>query len=106
MVVVLYNGSLTDIDLASDPKTRIYLPFILVNTKINTVINCEVSSDRMKYFFNFSQPFAIHDDNEIMRRMGMLALSSPLSIPYCEGWPREKPLGTSSRSCRLFRLSL
>jgi len=56
---------------STDAKNRIYLPFIVVNTKSNTVINCEVVSDRSRYFFNFSQPFAIHDDNEILRRMGM-----------------------------------
>lgn len=54
-------------------KARIYLPFIVVNTKAQTVINCEVAHDRSKYFFNFSNPFEIYDDNEVLKRMGLSA---------------------------------
>ena len=42
---------------------RIDLPFIIVNTKNTTVIECEVAEDRSAYFFNFSLPFEIHDDS-------------------------------------------
>eukprot|EP01112_Ceratiomyxa_fruticulosa_P002142 TRINITY_DN1226_c0_g1_i4.p1 TRINITY_DN1226_c0_g1~~TRINITY_DN1226_c0_g1_i4.p1 ORF type:complete len:456 (+),score=100.76 TRINITY_DN1226_c0_g1_i4:255-1622(+) len=52
-------------------SSRINLPFIVVNTRAQTVINCEVAHDRSKYFFNFSHPFEIHDDSEILRRMGL-----------------------------------
>eukprot|EP00026_Physarum_polycephalum_P012815 Phypoly_transcript_13149.p1 GENE.Phypoly_transcript_13149~~Phypoly_transcript_13149.p1 ORF type:complete len:269 (+),score=52.80 Phypoly_transcript_13149:227-1033(+) len=59
-------------DYAATPmKNRIYLPFIVVNTKSQTVINCEVAHDRTKYFFNFSNPFEIYDDNEVLKRMGL-----------------------------------
>lgn len=30
-----------------------------------------MAEDRSEYFFNFSQPFEIHDDNEVLRRMGL-----------------------------------
>jgi hypothetical protein len=35
------------------------------------VIECEVADDRSAYFFNFSMPFEIHDDSEILKRMGL-----------------------------------
>eukprot|EP01133_Synstelium_polycarpum_P010855 gene10855-12645_t len=48
---------------------RIHLPFIVVNTKNTTVINCEVEGDRSRYFFNFSQPFELHEDNDLVKRL-------------------------------------
>eukprot|EP00013_Stygamoeba_regulata_P028468 CAMPEP_0177660262 /NCGR_PEP_ID=MMETSP0447-20121125/17932_1 /TAXON_ID=0 /ORGANISM="Stygamoeba regulata, Strain BSH-02190019" /LENGTH=522 /DNA_ID=CAMNT_0019165287 /DNA_START=129 /DNA_END=1694 /DNA_ORIENTATION=- len=50
---------------------RIYLPFILINTKSSTVIDCQMTKDRTEYFFDFSAPFEIHDDSEILKRMGV-----------------------------------
>ncbi|GMH72030.1 hypothetical protein TL16_g05809, partial [Triparma laevis f. inornata] len=50
---------------------RIPLPFIVVNTSQSTIINCEMGSDRTDLFFNFSKPFEINDDNEILKRLGM-----------------------------------
>jgi hypothetical protein len=56
----------------SSMESRIELPFIIVNTKNTTVIECEVADDRSAYFFNFSLPFEIHDDSEILKRMGLM----------------------------------
>ncbi|KAH9141131.1 hypothetical protein LEN26_005250 [Aphanomyces euteiches] len=53
------------------PLSRISLPFILVNTSKETVIQCEMSEDRQDIFFNFSGPFEINDDSEILKRMGL-----------------------------------
>jgi hypothetical protein len=53
----------------SSIETKINLPFIIVNTRSNTVIECEVADDRSAYFFNFSLPFEIHDDSEILKRI-------------------------------------
>jgi len=50
---------------------RIPLPFIVVNTRKETVIDCEIAEDRQEIFFNFSSPFEIHDDTEILTRMRM-----------------------------------
>lgn len=50
---------------------RIPLPFIVVNTRKETVIDCEMAEDRQEIFFNFSSPFEIHDDTEILTRMHM-----------------------------------
>ena len=56
---------------APAPDAGIPLPFIVVNTSQSTVINCEMGSDRTDVFFNFSKPFEINDDFEILKRMGM-----------------------------------
>lgn len=50
---------------------RIFLPFIAVNTGKDTVIQCEMSEDRQDIFFNFSAPFEIHDDTDILRRLNL-----------------------------------
>mmetsp|Transcript_43653 Transcript_43653/g.64031 ORF Transcript_43653/g.64031 Transcript_43653/m.64031 type:complete len:371 (-) Transcript_43653:460-1572(-) len=50
---------------------KIPLPFIVVNTSDQTVIQCEMGPDRVEVFFNFSKPFEINDDNEILKRLGL-----------------------------------
>jgi len=52
-------------------ESRIFLPFITVNTKRETVIDCQMAQDHTEYFFDFSLPFEINDDNEILHRMGL-----------------------------------
>ena len=56
---------------AAAPASRIALPFIVVNTRKETVIDCEMAEDRQEIFFNFSAPFEIHDDSETLKRMNM-----------------------------------
>jgi len=63
---LIAKNSKTDVS-STDP--RIHLPFIIVNTRSKTVIDCEVADDRSAYLFNFSLPFEIHDDSEILKRM-------------------------------------
>lgn len=72
---------------------RVQLPFIVIHTKKDTgttrfltpdvtlslAIECEMSEDRTEYFFDFSAPFSIHDDNEILKRMGFGADQPPSS---------------------------
>lgn len=63
---------------------RISLPFIIISTKKDTVIQCEMSEDRQDIFFNLSGPFEIHDDNEVLRLLGMQSTSKgqlPKLIP-------------------------
>lgn len=50
---------------------QIALPFIVVNTKKETVIDCEMAEDKQEIFFNFSAPFEIHDDSETLKLMNM-----------------------------------
>ncbi|KAM9468491.1 transcription factor Dp-2 isoform 2-T4 [Clarias gariepinus] len=53
------------------PGSVIQLPFIILNTDVRTVIDCSISSDKCEYLFNFDNMFEIHDDIEILKRMGM-----------------------------------
>jgi len=53
------------------PSTCIHLPFIIVNTSKKTVIDCSISSDKSEYLFNFDEAFEIHDDIEVLKRMGL-----------------------------------
>ncbi|XP_069070030.1 transcription factor Dp-2 isoform X2 [Pleurodeles waltl] len=52
-------------------NSTIQLPFIIVNTSKRTVIDCSISSDKFEYLFNFDNAFEIHDDIEVLKRMGM-----------------------------------
>ncbi|KAI4890253.1 hypothetical protein NFI96_014027 [Prochilodus magdalenae] len=53
------------------PGSVIQLPFIILNTDVRTVIDCSISSDKCEYLFNFDNMFEIHDDIEVLKRMGM-----------------------------------
>ncbi|XP_051982435.1 transcription factor Dp-1b [Xyrauchen texanus] len=52
-------------------NTVIHLPFIIINTSKRTVIDCSISNDKFEYQFNFDNMFEIHDDVEVLKRMGM-----------------------------------
>ncbi|GAB6020362.1 Transcription factor Dp-2 [Chamberlinius hualienensis] len=54
-----------------NPNTAIQLPFIIVNTSKQTVIDCSISGDKMEYLFKFDNTFEIHDDIEVLKRMGL-----------------------------------
>ncbi|KAI7685833.1 Transcription factor Dp-1, partial [Sarcoptes scabiei] len=54
-----------------DPNSIIKLPFVIVNTDRKTMIDCSISNDKSEYLFNFSSTFEIHDDFEVMKRMGL-----------------------------------
>jgi len=62
------------------PNSTVQLPFIIVNTSKKTVIDCSISNDKMEYLFNFDDTFEIHDDIEVLKRMGLaLGLESGAS---------------------------
>lgn len=48
---------------------RIPLPFIVINTNKDTIVECEMAENQTDIFFNFNNTFEIHDDNEILKRM-------------------------------------
>ncbi|XP_798717.1 transcription factor Dp-1 [Strongylocentrotus purpuratus] len=61
-------------DTGASPPTSnsaIHLPYIIVNTSKKTVIDCSISNDKYEYLFNFNDTFQIHDDIEVLKRMGM-----------------------------------
>jgi len=51
--------------------STIQVPFIILSTGPNTEIGLTVSSDKTKYEFTFDDMFEIHDEFEILRKMGM-----------------------------------
>lgn len=53
------------------PNTLIHLPFIIIHTSKRTVIDCSISNDKFEYLFNFDSMFEIHDDVEVLKRMGL-----------------------------------
>jgi len=50
---------------------KIPVPFIIVNTDSRAVVQCEMCPKRANISFDFSLPFEINDDNEILKRLGM-----------------------------------
>ncbi|XP_044288609.1 transcription factor Dp-2 isoform X1 [Varanus komodoensis] len=56
---------------APQVNSTIQLPFLVINTSKKTVIDCSISSDKFEYLFDFDNTFEIHDDTEILKRMGM-----------------------------------
>ncbi|XP_020815604.1 transcription factor Dp [Drosophila serrata] len=54
------------------PNASIQLPFIIVNTHKSTKINCSVTNDKSEYIFKFDKTFEMHDDIEVLKRMGLL----------------------------------
>jgi len=50
---------------------KIPLPFIVVNTAENAVIQCEMNQDKTDVMLDFNMPFEINDDNEILKRLGL-----------------------------------
>mmetsp|Transcript_29851 Transcript_29851/g.62798 ORF Transcript_29851/g.62798 Transcript_29851/m.62798 type:complete len:499 (-) Transcript_29851:18-1514(-) len=80
---------------SSSKKTedvKIPLPFIVVNTHAKAEIECEMCPQETNVSFDFSHPFEINDDNEILKRLGMNYTSKAAlqrSLPpdlyaYCE----------------------
>jgi len=62
---------------------KIPLPFIVVNTSSDAVIQCNMSRDLTDVMFDFSKPFEINDDNTILKRLGMYATENDLLYCCC-----------------------
>lgn len=70
--LVTRNKEAEERGLVPSQNSAIQLPFITVNTHKKTQINCSISDDKSEYFFSFDDKFEIHDDIEILKRMGLL----------------------------------
>lgn len=55
-----------------NPNAIIKLPFIIITTDKKTVIDCSISDDRTEYLFNLDNAFGLHDDVEVLKRMGLV----------------------------------
>lgn len=56
-----------------NPNAIIKLPFIIITTDKKTVIDCSISNDRSEYLFNLDNAFGLHDDVEVLKRMGLVS---------------------------------
>uniref|UniRef100_A0A023GFL4 Transcription factor n=2 Tax=Amblyomma TaxID=6942 RepID=A0A023GFL4_AMBTT len=65
------NKSLERSRQAPAQASTIPLPFIIINTNKQNVIDCSISSDKSEYLFHFDGTFEIHDDIEVLKRMGL-----------------------------------
>ncbi|XP_055593095.1 transcription factor Dp-1 [Uranotaenia lowii] len=70
--LVARNQENEDRGLVPNPSSAIQLPFIIVNTDKKTHINCSISNDKSEFSFDFDNAFEIHDDLEVLKRMGLL----------------------------------
>ncbi|KAI6226232.1 hypothetical protein M3Y99_01312500 [Aphelenchoides fujianensis] len=52
-------------------QSILFLPFIILNTERETNVDCAISHDKTEYAMTFDRPFEIHDDIEVLKRMGM-----------------------------------
>lgn len=55
---------------AAAPDQRVQLPFIVVQTARDAAIQCQMTEDKTEYVFEFDQPFSVHDDVELLKRLG------------------------------------
>jgi hypothetical protein len=78
----------------------LYLPYIIVSTDKKTMVECAIAPDkfvtipkckyksncqfRSEYWFNFDRPFEIHDDIEVLKRLGLA-----YGIDRCEVMPEN-----------------
>jgi hypothetical protein len=69
-----------------DPTARVLLPFLLVRTKAQCVINCEVDETHTEYFLNFTMPFEIQDDHSVLAQLG---LSTGVVLPTLEEYATQ-----------------
>ncbi|XP_018021569.1 transcription factor Dp-1 [Hyalella azteca] len=53
------------------PNTSIPLPFVVVTTANTTTIDCSIANDKTEYLFSFDGTFEVHDDIEVLKRMGL-----------------------------------
>lgn len=55
--------------------TKIPIPFIIISTDKDTIVQAEMNEDRSDIFFNFTQEFKIHDDEEVCRQLNVHKVS-------------------------------
>lgn len=68
---ITHQDSQDSCDVKEIIGEKIPLPFLIVNTDSRAVAQCEMCPERTNVSFDFSLPFEINDDNEILKRLGM-----------------------------------
>uniref|UniRef100_A0A182M376 E2F/DP family winged-helix DNA-binding domain-containing protein n=1 Tax=Anopheles culicifacies TaxID=139723 RepID=A0A182M376_9DIPT len=69
--LIARNKSNEERGLVPNPSSAVQLPFIIVNTDRKNYINCNISNDKSEYSFKFEDSFEIHDDVQILKRIGL-----------------------------------
>ena len=69
--VALMTTQQNQVAHAENDTEKIPLPFIVVNTNHQAVIQCEMCPQKTNVSFDFTMPFEINDDNEILKKIGM-----------------------------------
>ena len=64
-------NSSNNLNEAAVPQDKLLLPFILISAPKDCRIDCEMLEDRTQYFFEFDMPFAIHEDMEVLKMLGL-----------------------------------
>ena len=52
-------------------RSSVTLPFICVSTSRDTEIDCSISDDQSEYHLKFNKEFELHDDIEVLSRLGL-----------------------------------
>lgn len=52
-------------------QSSVTLPFICVSTSRDTEIDCSISDDQSEYHLKFNKEFELHDDIEVLSRLGL-----------------------------------
>jgi hypothetical protein len=63
--------------------SRIHTPFILVQTDPQTDINCQTTEDQSEWSLDFSAPFELHNEIEVLQHMqtaGFIEQALPRSL--------------------------
>jgi hypothetical protein len=97
------TGVVPTTSIIDDAQTKLALPFIVITTGVDTMVQCEMTESRNEVSFQFSDTFEINDDAEVLKRLGLhQATEDELSklfgakfLPYL---PRSCYLPTSSSS--------
>lgn len=84
----------TSASSATSPQDKLLLPFILISAPKDCRIDCEMLEDRTQYFFEFDMPFAIHEDMEVLKMLGLdkvtrqqlLSFVNPFLAKYYPEW--------------------
>ena len=80
----------------TEANATLALPFIVVATPASTTVRCEVTDDRREVFFDFSAPFSILDDGDVLRGLqlhrGLPAVQrAPPKLPSLSEEASERP---------------
>jgi hypothetical protein len=61
--------------IEDNSATKIPIPFIIISTDKDTIVQAEMNEDRSDIFFNFTKEFKIHDDEEVCRQLNVHKVS-------------------------------